>query len=183
MGFFAPWFLAGIVAAGIPLWVHLLRQHKSIPRPFASLMFFEPRTQSSIKHRRLKHYLLLALRLAMILLLVLLFANPFIRRTVPFGSGRKLVFVAVDKSFSMRYGEPPRPRQGRSSFHAVEARRRRRRASGRGERPGGTSYAAHRGSRCSRSRRPRHHSERCREFLCRVRTLHSDASEIGRTSR
>lgn len=105
MGFFAPWFLAGVVAAGLPVWIHLLRQHKSVPRPFASLMFFERRTQSSIKHRRLKHYLLLALRLAMILLLALLFANPFIRRRVPFGTGRKLVFIAVDHSFSMRYGD------------------------------------------------------------------------------
>lgn len=105
MGFFTPWFFAGILAAGLPIWIHLLRQHRSIPRPFASLMFFERRTQSSIKHRRLKHYLLLALRLLMILLLVLLFANPFIRRTVSFGSGRKLTFIAVDRSFSMRYGD------------------------------------------------------------------------------
>ncbi len=105
MGFFAPWFLAGIVAAGLPLWIHLLRQHKNTPRPFASLMFFERRTQSSIKHRRLKHYLLLALRLAMILLLALLFANPFIRRAPVPGSGKKLVFIAVDHSFSMRYGD------------------------------------------------------------------------------
>ncbi len=105
MGFFAPWFFAGLLAAGLPVWIHLLRQHKNTPRPFASLMFFERRTQSSIKHRRLKHYALLALRLAMILLLALLFANPFIRRAVPFGSGRKLVFVAIDRSFSMRYGD------------------------------------------------------------------------------
>ncbi len=99
MGLFAPWFLAGVLAVGLPLWIHLLRQHKSTPRPFASLMFFERRTQSSIQHRRLKHYLLLTLRLAIILLLVLLFANPFIRRTPVFGTGRKLVFVAVDNSF------------------------------------------------------------------------------------
>ncbi|MBS1875337.1 MAG: BatA domain-containing protein [Acidobacteria bacterium] len=105
MGFFSPWFFAGILAVGLPLWIHLLRQHKSVPRPFASLMFFERRTQSSIKHRRLKHYALLMLRLAMILLLVLLFADPFIRRSVPIGTGRKLVFVAVDNSFSMRYGD------------------------------------------------------------------------------
>src|SRR5450631_2945377 len=98
MGFLAPWFLAGIAALAVPFYVHLLRQHKNTPRPFASLMFFERRTQSSIKHRRLKHYALLALRLAMILLLALLFANPFIRTTVPLGSGRKLVFVAVDRS-------------------------------------------------------------------------------------
>ncbi len=105
MGLFAPWFLAGLLAVGVPLWIHLLRQHKNTPRPFASLMFFERRTQSSVKHRRLKHYALLALRLAVILLLALLFANPFIRRNPTAVSGRKLVVVAVDNSFSMRYGD------------------------------------------------------------------------------
>jgi hypothetical protein len=104
VGLFAPWFLAGLVAIGLPVWVHLLRQHKQTPKKFASLMFFERRTQSSVKHRRLKHYLLLTLRLAMLLLLALLFANPFINRTIPAASSRKLLLVAVDRSFSMRYG-------------------------------------------------------------------------------
>src|SRR3954449_4311830 len=105
MGFIAPWFLAGLAAAGLPVYFHLLKRHKTTPRPFASLMFFERRTQSSVKHRRLKHYALLALRLAIILLLALLFANPFIKRINPIGSGKKLVLVAVDHSFSMRYGD------------------------------------------------------------------------------
>ena len=59
VGLLAPWFLAGIAALGMPFYVHLLRRHTTIPRPFSSLMFFERRTQSSIKHRRLR-YLLLA---------------------------------------------------------------------------------------------------------------------------
>ena len=41
--------------------IHLLRQYRSTPHPFSSLMFFERRTQSSIKHRRLQYLLLLAL--------------------------------------------------------------------------------------------------------------------------
>ena len=64
MGFLAPWALAGILAVGLPVWLHLLRKHKTTPLPFASLMFFERRTQSSIKHRRLQYLLLLALRAA-----------------------------------------------------------------------------------------------------------------------
>ncbi len=104
MGFFAPWFLAGMAAIGLPLWIHLLRQHKSVPKPFASLMFFERRIQSSVKHKRLKFYALLALRIAMLLLLALLFANPFINRAGNGAGGRKLTLIAVDRSFSMRYG-------------------------------------------------------------------------------
>ena len=44
--------------------VHLLRRHTTTPHPFSSLMFFERRTQSSIKHRRLRYLLLLSLRIA-----------------------------------------------------------------------------------------------------------------------
>ena len=81
MGLFAPWFLAGIAAVAVPFYVHLLRRHTTIPHPFSSLMFFERRTQSSIKHRRLRYLLLLSLRTLLFLLLVLAFANPFINRT------------------------------------------------------------------------------------------------------
>ncbi len=104
MGFLAPWFLAGAAAIGLPLWIHLLRQYRSTPHPFSSLMFFEQRTQSSIKHRRLRYLLLLALRIALLLLLALAFANPFINRTAASGGGRKMLIIAVDNSFSMRYG-------------------------------------------------------------------------------
>lgn len=105
MGFLAPWFLAGIAAVGLPLWIHLLRRHKNVPQPFSSLMFFERRTQSSVKHRRLRYFLLLALRSAIVLLLALLFANPFINRTGAAAGGKKLHLIAVDRSFSMRYGD------------------------------------------------------------------------------
>ena len=65
MGFLAPWFLGGLAAIGLPVWLHLLKQHKTTPLPFSSLMFFERRVQSSIKHRRLKYLLLFALRTAL----------------------------------------------------------------------------------------------------------------------
>ncbi len=103
MGLLSPWFLAGLAAVGLPLYLHLLRQYKSTPRPFSSLMFFERRIQSSVKHRRLKYFALLAARIALFTLLALAFAQPFIRRTTPMGSGKKLLVIAVDRSFSMRY--------------------------------------------------------------------------------
>lgn len=103
MGFLAPWFLAGAAAIGLPLYVHLLRQYRSTPHPFSSLMFFERRTQSSIKHRRLRYLLLLSLRVLLLLLIALAFANPFIDRTGVAAAGRKMLIIAVDNSFSMRY--------------------------------------------------------------------------------
>jgi hypothetical protein len=105
VGFFAPWFLAGAVAVGLPFWIHLLRKYRSTPHPFSSLMFFERRTQSSIKHRRLRYLLLLSLRVALLLLIALAFANPFVTRTGAPAGGRKMLVIAVDNSFSMRYDD------------------------------------------------------------------------------
>jgi hypothetical protein len=105
MGFFTPWFLAGAVAVGLPIWLHLLKRHKTDPKLFPSLMFFEYRETSSVKHRRLDHILLFVLRTLMILLLALLFASPFIRRSAAASDGKKLTVVAIDRSFSMRDGD------------------------------------------------------------------------------
>lgn len=105
MGVLAPWFLAGLAAVGLPIWLHLLKKHKTTPQPFSSLMFFERRTQSSIKHRRLQYLLLFALRTALLVLLALAFAHPFIRSSAAPGEyGRKLLILAIDNSFSMRQG-------------------------------------------------------------------------------
>ena len=103
MGFLAPWFLGGLAALGVPVFVHLLRRHVTVPRPVSSLMFFERGTQSSTRHRRLRHLLLFALRFALILLVVLAFAKPFVRRAAADANGRMLLIV-LDDSFSMRAG-------------------------------------------------------------------------------
>ena len=104
MGFLAPWFLAGAAAVGLPIYLHLLRRHSTTPTPFSSLMFFEARTQSSVKHRRLRYLLLLSLRMALLALLALAFANPFIYRSAASMTSDRLLLVVVDDSFSMRAG-------------------------------------------------------------------------------
>ena len=53
MGLFAPWFLAGLAGVALPLYLHLLRRHKTPPRPVPSLMLYESRVVSSTRHRRL----------------------------------------------------------------------------------------------------------------------------------
>ena len=120
MGFLTPWFFAGVVAVGLPIWLHLLKRHKSDPRLFPSLMFFERREQSSVVHKRLDYILLFVLRTLMILLLVLLFANPFIRRATAKASGKKLVVVAVDHSFSMRAVDGGQSRLDKAKAQALD---------------------------------------------------------------
>src|SRR5205809_7486324 len=106
MGFFTPWFLAGALAVGLPIWLHLLKKHKTTPLPFSSLMFFERRTDSAIKHRRLRYLLLFALRTALLVLLAFAFARPFVNSTtVASAGGGKLIVLAIDHSFSMRQGD------------------------------------------------------------------------------
>ena len=105
MGLFSPWFLAGAFAVGLPVWLHLLKRSKEDPTLFPSLMFFEHRETSSVLHRRLDYLLLFLLRTAMLVLLALLFAHPFIRQSAAPASSDRLVVVAVDRSFSMRTKE------------------------------------------------------------------------------
>ncbi len=106
MGFLAPWFFGGLIALGLPVYVHLLRQYRQKPVPFSSLMFFERRTQSSIKHRRLKYLLLFSLRCLLLALLVLAFARPYIHSpAIARANGGRTMVFALDNSFSMRQGD------------------------------------------------------------------------------
>jgi hypothetical protein len=104
MGLFAPWFLAALAGLALPVYLHLLKRQTIKPTPVSSLMFWESRIQSSTRHRRLRYFLLLSLRLLVLLLLILAFANPFINRNTAALSSERLVLLVVDNSFSMRAG-------------------------------------------------------------------------------
>jgi hypothetical protein len=103
MGFLSPWFLAGLAALSVPVFVHLLARHKATPKPVGSLMFFERGRQGSTRHRKLRYLVLFALRCALVLLVVVAFANPYVRRAAKDSSGR-LLLIVLDHSFSMRAG-------------------------------------------------------------------------------
>src|SRR5579864_2155118 len=104
MGLFAPWFLAALAGVALPLYLHLLKRHKRPPKPVPSLMLYESRVVSSTRHRRLDHILLLSLRLLLLVMLILAFANPFINRNAATLASNRLVLLVVDNSFSMRAG-------------------------------------------------------------------------------
>lgn len=104
MGLFSPWFLAALAGVALPLYLHLLKRQTRTPKQVSSLMFFESRTQSSTRHRRLHYLLLLSLRLLLLLLLIFAFANPFIDRNAATLASGRLELLVIDNSFSMRAG-------------------------------------------------------------------------------
>ncbi|HEY2591594.1 MAG TPA: BatA and WFA domain-containing protein, partial [Steroidobacteraceae bacterium] len=104
MGFLAPAFLLGAAAVGLPLYLHLLRRQSGSQRFFSSLMFLEPREESAVRRRRLRYWLLLALRCAVLIVAALAFAEPYIERPGAGVPPERLVVLAIDDSFSMRAG-------------------------------------------------------------------------------
>ena len=98
MRFLAPIFLAGLAAIAIPVWVHLVRQHRAPIVPFTTVGFIQPAPVEQQSMRRLRDLLLLAVRAAAVALLCVAFARPFFAEAA---SPAPLTVVAVDVSASM----------------------------------------------------------------------------------
>jgi hypothetical protein len=103
----APWFLGGLLAIGLPLWLHRFSKQTQERQPFASLMLIEPSNiQRSHKHT-LKYLMLLALRIALIAAIAFSFAELVLPWRAPplEASGRTLHVIVLDTSLSMQEGE------------------------------------------------------------------------------
>jgi uncharacterized membrane protein len=107
MSFLAPLFLVGLGALVVPVLLHLIQRERRNVVQFPSLMFLRRIPYQSVRRRRIRHWLLLAMRLAALTLIVLAFARPFLRRAeIPVGAtGAREVVVLLDRSYSMGYGD------------------------------------------------------------------------------
>ncbi len=108
MGFLSPWFLAGVLAVGIPIWVHLIRREQAIRLPFSSLMFLQRIPIKTMSRKRLKYFLLLSMRMLILVLLALAFARPYFPwLTGPLAGGASDQYgvILLDTSMSMQYGD------------------------------------------------------------------------------
>ena len=102
MVFLNPAVLIGMLAAAIPVLIHLLNLKRLKKIEFSTLAFLKELQKSKIRKIKLKQWLLLFLRVAIIALLVMAFARPTVK-SVSFGSSAaktSAVFV-IDNSFSM----------------------------------------------------------------------------------
>jgi hypothetical protein len=107
MSFLAPWFLLGALALALPVVFHLVRRTTRERTLFSSLLFLRPAPPRLTRRNRLEHLLLLLLRCAVLVLLAIGFARPFLQRALPEDSspsGPRRLVVLLDVSASLRRG-------------------------------------------------------------------------------
>ncbi len=106
MSFLAPLFLIGLAALAVPVLLHLTQKERKSVIEFPSLMFLRKIPYESVQRRRIRDWLLLALRLAAIALIVAAFSRPFVRGSelAAAQGGARDIVVLLDRSYSMGYG-------------------------------------------------------------------------------
>lgn len=105
MSFLAPLFLIGAAAIAAPILFHLIRRTSREKTLFSTLMFLAPTPPRVTRKSRLENILLLLLRCAVLGLLALAFARPFLRKPLnaapPGGDATRMVLL-LDTSASLR---------------------------------------------------------------------------------
>ncbi len=108
MSFVNPLFFVGALAAFLPVLLHLIKRERSRKVEFPTLMFLRRVSRKTIRYQKLRHLLLLLLRVLTVVFLALAFTRPY--RVLPqaaAGTGRATAshIVLLDNSLSMAYGD------------------------------------------------------------------------------
>jgi hypothetical protein len=124
MSFVHPLLLGGLVLVGIPVLIHLLLQQKPRRLPFPAFRFLLQKQRTNQRSLRLRHLLLLALRIAIIAALCLALARPRLvgdRLVTAFSGDRPVSAVLViDTSSSMEYTVAGKTRLDEARRRALE---------------------------------------------------------------
>jgi hypothetical protein len=107
MSFLTPLFLFGLLAAAIPVAIHLIRKEKPPKIIFSTLRFLKTTSKKLVLFQRIQQWLLLLLRAAVICLLVFAFARPLFDSSVSrlVDADPESVVILLDVSMSMQYGD------------------------------------------------------------------------------
>ncbi|HWP22788.1 MAG TPA: BatA and WFA domain-containing protein [Candidatus Binatia bacterium] len=103
--FLYPIFLFGLLAASLPILIHLLNRRKLERLRFPAVRFILLSQKRISRSYRLRHWLLLALRTLAVALLALLLANPIFQTGAGLfaGGGPVALVVLLDNSLSMKW--------------------------------------------------------------------------------
>lgn len=107
MVFLTPLFLLGLLAAAIPVAIHLIRKEKPPKVMISTIRFLKKTSKKLVLFQQLQQILLLLLRSAVIALLVLAFARPLFNASVArlIDADPQAAVIMLDLSMSMRYGD------------------------------------------------------------------------------
>ena len=105
MGFLNPILLFGILAAAIPLLIHLWSRRQARRVDFSSLMFLLVAHRQNVRRIQLKNLLILLLRVAIITLIALALSRPLLKNQFSFAGARAKTsaVIILDNSFSVGY--------------------------------------------------------------------------------
>ena len=105
MVFLTPIFLLGLLAALIPIAIHLIRKEKPPKVMFSTIRFMKKTSKKLILFQHIQQWFLLLLRSAVIALLVFAFARPLFDQTVArlLDADPMSAVILLDLSMSMRY--------------------------------------------------------------------------------
>lgn len=105
MAFLNPLFLFGLLAAGIPLIIHLWNRRRVVTIDFSSLMFLTAAHRENARRFQLRQLLILFLRMLIVALIALALARPFLTLGLPIASVRAKtdLVIVLDNSYSMAY--------------------------------------------------------------------------------
>lgn len=107
MVFLTPIFLLGLLAALIPVAIHLIRREKPPKVMFSTIRFLKKTSKKLVLFQQLQQIALLLLRAAVIALLVIAFARPLFNQSVArlVDADPQSAVILLDVSMSMRYGD------------------------------------------------------------------------------
>ena len=107
MAFLAPLFLIGLLALAVPVVIHMIQRERKEVVEFPSLMFVRRIPFHSFRRQRIRHWLLLLMRCAALILLIAAFARPFFKAPAlaAVTTGAREVVILLDRSYSMAYAD------------------------------------------------------------------------------
>jgi hypothetical protein len=123
--FGAPWMLLGLLAAGVPVLLHLLGRQRARVVHFSALDFILAVNPKQARAMRVREWLLVALRSAVVAALAFALARPML--PTPWassgpdaGNGPQAVVIVIDDSMSMSALDGTMPLLARAQSRAIQ---------------------------------------------------------------
>src|SRR3954469_10393707 len=102
----ALWWGIGALVVSIPIIIHLLHRQRTQPVLWGAMIFLKMSMLQQKRRKRVEHWLLMLIRLALLALLVALLARPLMKNDVIGSIGGRSstdIAIVVDHSLSTRW--------------------------------------------------------------------------------